>query len=58
METIEILRDHVESSTDFANASEFFDILDKATCHLQRKQDDHDRIEVVRCINIEGRVLI
>jgi len=54
METIQALREHVESSHDLENASEFLGILDKASAHLQRQQDNN-KIEVVRCINIEGK---
>jgi hypothetical protein len=57
METIRALREHVESAHDLENASEFLDILDKASAHLQRQQGKNG-IEVVRCINIEGRILI
>ncbi len=57
METIRALREHVESSHDLENASEFLGILDKASDHLQRQQGNNG-IEVIRCINIEGRTLI
>ncbi len=57
METVQILREHVESSKDLENAAEFLDILSKASTHLQRQQSNNG-IDVVRCINIEGKTLI
>ncbi len=57
METVQILREHVESSKDLENAAEFLDILSKASVHLKRQQSNNG-IDVVRCINIEGKTLI
>jgi len=57
MEIIQALREHVESSQDFENASEFLGILNKAKSHLERTQSDNGN-EVARCINIEGKTLI
>jgi hypothetical protein len=57
METIQALREHVESSQNFENASQFLEILDKVSAHVQNQQSNQG-INVVRCINIEGKTLI
>ena len=57
METIHALREHVTSSETFVDALDFLHILDSASAHLQQQQGN-DKVQVVRCINIEGKILV
>jgi heme-degrading monooxygenase HmoA len=57
METVQALREHVESSQNFENASEFLNILNEASAYLQTQQGNNG-IELIQCIDIEGKTLI